>query len=323
MGIVVAATNRADVLDPALLRPGRFDRQVSVDVPDSKGRLEILKVHAKNKRVNPEISLAEIAKRVPGFSGADLANLMNEAAILCGRRNKDSITALVIDDSIDRIVAGMEGTKLTDGKVKSLVAYHEVGHAICGTLTPGHDPVEGHRRAPRAGQGPHLVHAGGGPHPGLQAADLRAHRGGARRARGRGRGLRGGRGDHGRLGGPAAGQQHGEADGHELRDVRDRALVPAGRGFSEPVHDHAHDVPEQHLGEAPGEIDDAVKKVSDEAYATALKQISDNREAMDKVVEILCEKETMSGDEFRAILAEYTVIPEENLEAARATVTIN
>merc|ERR1712094_51757 len=76
MGIVVAATNRADVLDPALLRPGRFDRQVSVDVPDSKGRLEILKVHAKNKRVNPEISLAEIAKRVPGFSGADLANLI-------------------------------------------------------------------------------------------------------------------------------------------------------------------------------------------------------------------------------------------------------
>merc|ERR1711924_527424 len=112
------------------------------DVPDSKGRLEILKVHAKNKRVNPEISLAEIAKRVPGFSGADLANLMNEAAILCGRRNKDSITALEIDDSIDRIVAGMEGPKLTDGKVKSLVAYHEVGHAICGTLTPGHDPVQ-------------------------------------------------------------------------------------------------------------------------------------------------------------------------------------
>merc|ERR1711869_181394 len=106
--------------------------------------------------VNPEISLAEIAKRVPGFSGADLANLMNEAAILCGRRNKDSITALEIDDSIDRIVAGMEGTKLTDGKVKSLVAYHEVGHAICGTLTPGHDPVQKDRRAPRAGQGPHL-----------------------------------------------------------------------------------------------------------------------------------------------------------------------
>merc|ERR1719191_2195826 len=140
--IVVAATNRADVLDPALLRPGRFDRQVSVDVPDSKGRLEILKVHAKNKRVNPEISLAEIAKRVPGFSGADLANLMNEAAILCGRRNKDSITALEIDDSIDRIVAGMEGTKLTDGKVKSLVAYHEVGQAKGLTwFTPGEDPT--------------------------------------------------------------------------------------------------------------------------------------------------------------------------------------
>merc|ERR1719191_2042366 len=141
--IVVAATNRADVLDPALLRPGRFDRQVSVDVPDSKGRLEILKVHAKNKRVNPEISLAEIAKRVPGFSGADLANLMNEAAILCGRRNKDSITALEIDDSIDRIVAGMEGTKLTDGKVKSLVAYHEgaLGGRAAEVVVFGEDEV--------------------------------------------------------------------------------------------------------------------------------------------------------------------------------------
>merc|ERR1712078_339975 len=165
--------------------------------------------------------------------------------------------------------------------------------------------------------------AGGGPHPGFQAADLRAHRGGARRARGRGRGLRGGRGDHGRLGGPAAGQQHGEADGHELRDVRDRALVPAGRGRAEPGHDHAHESRNNTSEKLLEQIDDAVKKVSDEAYATALKQISDNREAMDKVVEILCEKETMSGDEFRAILAEYTVIPEENLEAARATVTIN
>ena len=140
--IVVAATNRADILDPALLRPGRFDRQVSVDVPDAKGRLQILKVHARNKRLNDEVDLSEIAQRTPGFSGADLANLLNEAAILTGRRNKAATGTAEIDDSVDRIVAGMEGTPMVDGKSKSLVAYHEVGHALCGTLTPGHDSVQ-------------------------------------------------------------------------------------------------------------------------------------------------------------------------------------
>jgi cell division protease FtsH len=154
--IVVAATNRADILDSALLRPGRFDRQVrickqmliafidgentqicavlqvSVDVPDIRGRTEILKVHGGNKKFDSDVSLEVIAMRTPGFSGADLANLLNEAAILAGRRGKTAISSKEIDDSIDRIVAGMEGTVMTDGKSKSLVAYHEVGHAICG-----------------------------------------------------------------------------------------------------------------------------------------------------------------------------------------------
>ena len=147
--IVVAATNRADILDPALLRPGRFDRQVSVDVPDVKGRLDILKVHAANKRLSEEVSLDAIAKRTPGFSGADLANLMNEAAILTGRRGKAGITLAEIDDSVDRIVAGLEGTRMTDSKGKSLVAYHEVGHAICATLQAGHDPVQKVTLVPR------------------------------------------------------------------------------------------------------------------------------------------------------------------------------
>ena len=110
--IVVAATNRSDILDPALLRPGRFDRQVSVDVPDAKGRLEILKVHARNKKLSDEVDLKEVAQRTPGFSGADLANLLNEAAILTGRRNKTAITDSEIDDSVDRIVAGMEVRKM-------------------------------------------------------------------------------------------------------------------------------------------------------------------------------------------------------------------
>lgn len=106
--------------------------QVSVDVPDVRGRTEILKVHASNKKFDSDVSLEVIAMRTPGFSGADLANLLNEAAILAGRRGKTAIASKEIDDSIDRIVAGMEGTVMTDGKSKSLVAYHEVGHAICG-----------------------------------------------------------------------------------------------------------------------------------------------------------------------------------------------
>ncbi|KAL0362475.1 UNVERIFIED_CONTAM: ATP-dependent zinc metalloprotease FTSH 8, chloroplastic [Sesamum calycinum] len=142
--IVIAATNRADILD-SLVETWK----VTVDVPDIRGRTEILKVHAGNKKFDSDVSLEVIAMRTPGFSGADLANLLNEAAILAGRRGKTAISSKEIDDSIDRIVAGMEGTVMTDGKSKSLVAYHEVGHAICGTLTPGHDAVQKVTLVPR------------------------------------------------------------------------------------------------------------------------------------------------------------------------------
>ncbi|MGA0198849.1 MAG: ATP-dependent zinc metalloprotease FtsH2, partial [Prochlorotrichaceae cyanobacterium] len=132
--IIIAATNRPDVLDSALLRPGRFDRQVTVDAPDIKGRLEVLNVHARNKKLHDKVSLELIARRTPGFTGADLANLLNEAAILTARRRKEAITMAEVDDAVDRVVAGMEGTPLMDGKSKRLIAYHEVGHAIVGTL---------------------------------------------------------------------------------------------------------------------------------------------------------------------------------------------
>ena len=140
--IIIAATNRHDVLDSALMRPGRFDRQVTVDAPDFKGRLEILDVHARNKKLANDVSIEAIARRTPGFSGADLANLLNEAAILTARRRKDAITLLEIDDAVDRVIAGMEGTPLVDSKSKRLIAYHEVGHAIVGTLLKDHDPVQ-------------------------------------------------------------------------------------------------------------------------------------------------------------------------------------
>jgi len=147
--IIIAATNRPDVLDSALLRPGRFDRQVVVDYPDLEGRLGILGVHAGNKKIAPEVDLKAIAQRTPGFSGADLANLLNEAAILTVRKRKDAIGLMEIDQAIDRVIAGMEGTPLVDSKSKRLIAYHEVGHAVVATLTPGHDPVEKITLVPR------------------------------------------------------------------------------------------------------------------------------------------------------------------------------
>ena len=141
--IVMAATNRSDVLDPALLRPGRFDRQVTVDLPDVREREDILKVHAKNKVLAPSVKLANLAKRTPGFSGAALENLLNEAALLAVRRNKDAITMSEIDEATDRVIAGPAklSRKYTDHE-KEVVAYHEAGHAVIGIKLSDADVVQ-------------------------------------------------------------------------------------------------------------------------------------------------------------------------------------
>jgi cell division protease FtsH len=140
--IVIAATNRADVLDNALLRPGRFDRQVTVNSPDRSGREAILKIHVKNKKISSKVSLALIAQRTPGFSGADLANVLNEAAIIAARKQKSKIGVDEIDNAIERVIAGLEGISIADNKNKRLIAYHEAGHAITGTLLRYHDNVK-------------------------------------------------------------------------------------------------------------------------------------------------------------------------------------
>ena len=140
--IVIAATNRADVLDSALLRPGRFDRQITVYLPNIYGRIEILKVHSRNKNIDSKTSLKFIAQRTAGFSGADLANILNEAAILTARANLETITIKQVYIAIERIIAGLEGVLLNDSRNKRLVAYHEVGHALTGTLLKNHDDVQ-------------------------------------------------------------------------------------------------------------------------------------------------------------------------------------
>ena len=141
--IIIAATNRPDVLDAALLRPGRFDRQVMVDRPDYAGRAEILKVHARGKTLALDVDLQRIARRTPGFTGADLSNLLNEAAILAARRNLTEISMDEVNDAIDRVLAGPEKKdRVMSDKRKTLVAYHEAGHALVGALMPDYDSVQ-------------------------------------------------------------------------------------------------------------------------------------------------------------------------------------
>ncbi|GER81661.1 ATP-dependent zinc metalloprotease FtsH [Thermogemmatispora aurantia] len=140
--IVIAATNRPDVLDPALLRPGRFDRQVVLDRPDIRGRMAILQVHARGKPLEKDVSLETIARQTPGFSGADLANLLNEAAILAARRNRRTISMKELEEAIDRVVAGpARKSRIISEREKAITAYHEVGHALVARMLPNTDPV--------------------------------------------------------------------------------------------------------------------------------------------------------------------------------------
>jgi cell division protease FtsH len=140
--ILIAATNRPDILDPALLRPGRFDRQVVMDRPDAKGRLEILKVHVRGKPLEPGVELESIARGTPGFAGADLENLVNEAAILAARRNKRAIGLPEFQEAVERVIGGPERrSRIISDKEKEIIAYHEVGHALVRRLLPKCDPV--------------------------------------------------------------------------------------------------------------------------------------------------------------------------------------
>ena len=141
--VIIAATNRPDVLDPALLRSGRFDRQITVSLPDKKGRTEILKVHARNKKLAPEVSLENLASRTPSFSGADLENVLNEAAILAVRENRKIITMEDLDEAIDRVIMGpAKKSKKYNEEDKKLVAYHEAGHAVIGIKLEDADKVQ-------------------------------------------------------------------------------------------------------------------------------------------------------------------------------------
>mgnify|MGYP001810228478 FL=1 len=308
--IIIAATNRPDVLDSALMRPGRFDRQITVDAPDFKGRLEILDVHDRNKKLANDVSIEAIARRTPGFSGADLANLLNEAAILTARRRKDAITLLEIDDAVDRVIAGMEGTPLVDSKSKRLIAYHEVGHAIVGTLLKDHDPVQKVTLIPR-GQAQGLTWFTPNDVQGLTTkAQLMARISGA-------------------LGGRAAEEEIFGYDevttgaGGDLQQVSDMARQMVTRfGMSDlgplSLESQGGEVflggglmtRSEYSEKVATRIDDQVRSIVEHCHEISRQIVRDHREVIDRVVDLLIEKETIDGGEFRQIVAEYAYVPE-------------
>ncbi|UPH90566.1 ATP-dependent zinc metalloprotease FtsH [Synechococcus sp. NB0720_010] len=308
--IIIAATNRADVLDSALLRPGRFDRQVQVDVPDIKGRLAVLNVHCRDKKLADDVSLEAIARRTPGFSGADLANLLNEAAILTARRRKEATGLAEIDDAVDRIIAGMEGKPLTDGRSKRLIAYHEVGHALVGTLVKAHDPVQKVTLIPR-GQAQGLTWFSPDEEQMLVSrAQLRARIMGA-------------------LGGRAAEDVvFGYAEvttgaGGDIQQVASIARQMVTRFGMSDLGQCSLEAGNQEvfLGRdlmtrsdgsdaTAARVDASVRKIVQSCYEETVKLVSEHRACMDRVVELLIEKESLDGDEFRAIVSEFTTVPE-------------
>nr|YP_009315011.1 Cell division protein FTSH [Scinaia undulata]SCW23466.1 Cell division protein FTSH [Scinaia undulata] len=307
--IVIAATNRVDILDSALLRPGRFDRQVTVDVPDLNGRLAILEVHAKNKKMDTDISLKTIARRTPGFSGADLANLLNEAAIITARKRKNAITMAEVDASIDRIVAGMEGTHLVNSKSKRLIAYHEIGHAIVGTLLKDHDPVQKVTLVPR-GQARGLTWFVPNDDQSLiSKTQIMARIMGA-------------------LGGRAAEEiVFGNTEvttgaSNDLQQVTSMARQMVTRfGMSKigplslesessnPFLGRGMNTSSEYSDEIAIQIDKQVQGIVAECHKQVLSIIEDNRVVIDQLVDMLLEQETIDGKTLEKIISGYTLIP--------------
>jgi cell division protease FtsH len=308
--IIIAATNRPDVLDAALLRPGRFDRQVTVDPPDIKGRLEILQVHSRNKKLDKSVSLEAIARRTPGFTGADLANLLNEGAILTARRRKEAITLAEIDDAVDRVVAGMEGTPLVDSKSKRLIAYHEIGHALVGTLLKDHDPVQKVTLIPR-GQAQGLTWFTPNEEQGLiTRSQLKARIAGALGGRaaeeiifGAAEVTTGAGGDLQQVSGMARQMvtRFGMSDLGPLSLESQQGEVFLGRDW----------MSRSDYSEAIAcRIDSQVRLIVEECHETAKRIIREHRTVTDRLVDLLIEKETIDGEEFRQIVAEYAEVPE-------------
>jgi len=310
--IIIAATNRPDVLDAALMRPGRFDRQVVVDRPDFAGRLEIMQVHARGKTLAKDVDLEKIARRTPGFTGADLSNLLNEAAILAARRNLTEISMDEVNDAIDRVLAGPEKKdRVMSEKRKTLVAFHEAGHALVGALMPDYDPVQKISIIPRGRAGgltwfmPSEDRMDSGLFSRSYLQNQMAVALGGRLAEeivfGHEEVTTGASNDlqqvtrvarqmitrYGmseRLGPVALGRQQGNVFlGRDIMSERD---------FSE---------------ETAATIDEEVRSLVDEAYVRAKNVLEENRQILNKLADMLIEKETVDSEELQDLLANNDV----------------
>src|SRR5579883_3305752 len=311
--IIIAATNRPDVLDSALLRPGRFDRQVTVDLPSYKGRLGILEVHARNKKLDPEVSIEAIARRTPGFSGAELANLLNEAAILTARRRKDTITMLEIDDAIDRVTIGLTLTPLLDSKKKRLIAYHEIGHALLMTLLKNADPLNKVTIIPRSGG------VGGFAQQAFNEEMIDSGLYTRAWLTDRITIALGGRAAEVEVFGDAEVTAGASSDIKAVADLAremvtrygmsDLGLVALESAGNEIFLGRGLQQRSEYSEEVATQIDHEVRGIALQCYEQARNLIRENRILVDRLVDMLLEQETIEGDEFRRIVTEFTGQP--------------
>ncbi|KKJ00592.1 ATP-dependent zinc metalloprotease FtsH [Prochlorothrix hollandica] len=313
--IVIAATNRPDVLDSALLRPGRFDRQVTVDLPTFQGRLGILEVHARDKMLDSSVSLDSVARRTPGFSGADLANLLNEAAILTARRRKEHITLAEISDAIDRITIGSSLTPLLDGKKKRLIAYHEVGHALIMTVLEHADLLDKVTIIPRSGgiggfakPVPNEEVIDSGLYSRAWLRDRMVMLMGGRAAEevifGRDEVTPGAMGDIRQLTNLAREMvtRYGMSDLGPLALNDNEPDSPMGRTWMSPRPDYSESMAVN--------IDHQIRALAQQCLNEARRIVGENRGLMDRLVEVLLDQEELDGEEFRRIVANYTAVPD-------------
>jgi cell division protease FtsH len=311
--IIIAATNRPDVLDPALLRPGRFDRQVQVNLPDAKGREEILKVHAENKIFSKNVNLENIASRTVGFSGADLENLLNEAALLTVRRNKKCITMAELDEAQDRVLMGPAkvSKKYTEND-KKLVAYHESGHAVLGIKLDGANDVQKITIIPRGYAGGYTM---------MQPKEER-FTSTRKELIERITGLLGGRVAEELVFGEITTGAHN--DFQQATKIARAMVTEYGMSSLGPIQLESNDEGSVFLGrdynkirnfssQVAYEIDQEMRKIIDECYKNAVKIIKENRKLLDLIAEVLIERETITKEQID-YLVENGCMPDEDDE---------
>lgn len=311
--IIIAATNRPDVLDPALLRPGRFDRQVQVNLPDAKGREEILKVHAENKIFSKNVNLENIASRTVGFSGADLENLLNEAALLAVRRNKKCITMAELDEAQDRVLMGPAkvSKKYTEND-KKLVAYHESGHAVLGIKLDGANDVQKITIIPRGYAGGYTM---------MQPKEER-FTSTRKELIERITGLLGGRVAEELVFGEITTGAHN--DFQQATKIARAMVTEYGMSSLGPIQLESNDEGSVFLGrdynkirnfssQVAYEIDQEMRKIIDECYKNAVKIIKENRKLLDLIAEVLIERETITKEQID-YLVENGCMPDEDDE---------